>query len=130
LFDNGRRSKANPGRGKRPLKSLSDMLKRQAGRFRQNLLVSGWTTRALGDSSSVPSCACTMRPPKAMAVELFKPSSSTSWWRRDPRDGQAGQEDREKESEECSNPGRDIQTTRAPDRAPAARLASRRSSRV
>src|SRR3712207_8193290 len=38
LFDNGRRSKAIRGRGKRPLKSLSDMLKGKQGRFRQNLL--------------------------------------------------------------------------------------------
>src|SRR5260370_15901535 len=38
LFDNGRRGKTITGPNKRPLKSLSDMLKGKQGRFRQNLL--------------------------------------------------------------------------------------------
>ena len=38
LFDNGRRGRAITGANKRPLKSLSDMLKGKQGRFRQNLL--------------------------------------------------------------------------------------------
>src|SRR5438128_729452 len=36
--DNGRRGRAITGPNKRPLKSLSDMLKGKSGRFRQNLL--------------------------------------------------------------------------------------------
>ena len=38
LFDNGRRGRAMTGANKRPLNSLSDMLKGKEGRFRQNLL--------------------------------------------------------------------------------------------
>ncbi len=38
LFDNGRRGRIITGANKRPLKSLSDMLKGKQGRFRQNLL--------------------------------------------------------------------------------------------
>ena len=38
LFDNGRRGRAITGQNRRPLKSLSDMLKGKTGRFRQNLL--------------------------------------------------------------------------------------------
>ena len=38
LFDNGRRGRVITGANKRPLKSLSDMLKGKQGRFRQNLL--------------------------------------------------------------------------------------------
>ena len=38
LFDNGRRGRIITGSNKRPLKSLSDMLKGKQGRFRQNLL--------------------------------------------------------------------------------------------
>ena len=38
LFDNGRRGRVITGTGKRPLKSLAEMLKGKQGRFRQNLL--------------------------------------------------------------------------------------------
>src|SRR2546422_1520847 len=74
LFDNGRRSKAIRGRGKRPLKSLSDMLKGKQGRFRQNLLgkrvdYSGRSVIVVGPELRVHQCGL----PKAMAVELFKP---------------------------------------------------------
>src|SRR5256885_8493978 len=74
LFDNGRRSKAIRGRGKRPLKSLSDMLKGKQGRFRQNLLgkrvdYSGRSVIVLGPELRLHQCGL----PKAMAVELFKP---------------------------------------------------------
>ena len=74
LFDNGRRSKAIRGRGKRPLKSLSDMLKGKQGRFRQNLLgkrvdYSGRSVIVVGPELSLHQCGL----PKAMAVELFKP---------------------------------------------------------
>jgi DNA-directed RNA polymerase subunit beta' len=74
LFDNGRRAKAIRGRGKRPLKSLSDMLKGKQGRFRQNLLgkrvdYSGRSVIVVGPELRLHQCGL----PKAMAVELFKP---------------------------------------------------------
>jgi DNA-directed RNA polymerase subunit beta' len=74
LFDNGRRSKAIRGRGKRPLKSLSDMLKGKQGRFRQNLLgkrvdYSGRSVIVVGPELKLHQCGL----PKMMAVELFKP---------------------------------------------------------
>ncbi len=74
LFDNGRRSKAIRGRGKRPLKSLSEMLKGKQGRFRQNLLgkrvdYSGRSVIVVGPELRLHQCGL----PKAMAVELFKP---------------------------------------------------------
>src|SRR5499433_157064 len=74
LFDNGRRSKAIRGRGKRPLKSLSDMLKGKQGRFRQNLLgkrvdYSGRSVIVVGPELQLHQCGL----PKKMALELFKP---------------------------------------------------------
>src|SRR5712672_871889 len=74
LFDNGRRSKAIRGRGKRPLKSLSDMLKGKQGRFRQNLLgkrvdYSGRSVIVVGPQLRLQQCGL----PKQMALELFKP---------------------------------------------------------
>src|SRR5678809_1112209 len=74
LFDNGRRSKAIRGRGKRPLKSLADMLKGKQGRFRQNLLgkrvdYSGRSVIVVGPELKLHQCGL----PKKMALELFKP---------------------------------------------------------
>src|SRR5829696_4577302 len=74
LFDNGRRSKAIRGRGKRPLKSLSDMLKGKQGRFRQNLLgkrvdYSGRSVIVVGPELQLHQCGL----PKLMSLELFKP---------------------------------------------------------
>src|SRR5437773_532308 len=74
LFHNGRRSKAIRGRGKRPLKSLSDMLKGKQGRFRQNLLgkrvdYSGGSVIVVGPEFKLHQCGL----PKKMALELFKP---------------------------------------------------------
>jgi len=74
LFDNGRRAKAVLGRGKRPLKSLSDMLKGKQGRFRQNLLgkrvdYSGRSVIVVGPELKLHQCGL----PKVMALELFKP---------------------------------------------------------
>src|SRR5947209_4904808 len=74
LFDNGRRSKAIRGRGKRPLKSLSDMLKGKQGRFRQTLLgkrvdYSGRSVIVVGPELQLHQCGL----PKLMALELFKP---------------------------------------------------------
>ena len=74
LFDNGRRGKAIRGRGKRPLKALSDMLKGKQGRFRQNLLgkrvdYSGRSVIVVGPELSLHQCGL----PKVMAVELFRP---------------------------------------------------------
>ncbi|HET9683974.1 MAG TPA: DNA-directed RNA polymerase subunit beta', partial [Gemmatimonadaceae bacterium] len=74
LFDNGRRSKAIRGRGKRPLKSLSDMLKGKQGRFRQNLLgkrvdYSGRSVIVVGPELKLHQCGL----PKLMALVLFKP---------------------------------------------------------
>ena len=74
LFDNGRRGRAVTGPGNRPLKSLSDMLKGQQGRFRQNLLgkrvdYSGRSVIVVGPQLRLHQCGL----PKAMALELFKP---------------------------------------------------------
>ena len=74
LFDNGRRGRAITGQNKRPLKSLSDMLKGKQGRFRQNLLgkrvdYSGRSVIVIGPELRLHQCGI----PKKMAVELFKP---------------------------------------------------------
>src|SRR5213083_2983442 len=74
LFDNGRRGRAIRGPNKRPLKSLSDMLKGKQGRFRQNLLgkrvdYSGRTVIVVGPELRLNQCGL----PKKMALELFKP---------------------------------------------------------
>ncbi|HBD09591.1 MAG TPA: DNA-directed RNA polymerase subunit beta', partial [Syntrophobacteraceae bacterium] len=74
LFDNGRRGKTITGPNKRPLKSLSDMLKGKQGRFRQNLLgkrvdYSGRTVIVIGPNLRLHQCGL----PKKMALELFKP---------------------------------------------------------
>ncbi len=74
LFDNGRRGRVITGTGKRPLKSLSEMLKGKQGRFRQNLLgkrvdYSGRSVIVAGPELKLHQCGL----PKKMAVELFKP---------------------------------------------------------
>jgi DNA-directed RNA polymerase subunit beta' len=74
LFDNGRRGKTIQGPNKRPLKSLSDMLKGKHGRFRQNLLgkrvdYSGRSVIVVGPELRLHQCGL----PKVMALELFKP---------------------------------------------------------
>ena len=74
LFDNGRRGKTITGPNKRPLKSLSDMLKGKQGRFRQNLLgkrvdYSGRSVIVVGPHLKLHECGL----PKKMALELFKP---------------------------------------------------------
>ena len=74
LFDNGRRGRAIAGPNKRPLKSLSDMLKGKSGRFRQNLLgkrvdYSGRSVIVVGPELRLHQCGL----PKKMALELFKP---------------------------------------------------------
>lgn len=74
LFDNGRRGRTLRGTNKRPLKSLSDMLKGKQGRFRQNLLgkrvdYSGRSVIVVGPELKFHQCGL----PKKMALELFKP---------------------------------------------------------
>ncbi len=74
LFDNGRRGRTIRGANKRPLKSLSDMLKGKQGRFRQNLLgkrvdYSGRSVIVVGPELNLNQCGL----PKKMALELFKP---------------------------------------------------------
>ena len=74
LFDNGRRGRTITGANKRPLKSLSDMLKGKQGRFRQNLLgkrvdFSGRSVIVTGPELKLHQCGI----PKKMALELFKP---------------------------------------------------------
>jgi DNA-directed RNA polymerase subunit beta' len=74
LFDNGRRGRTITGANKRPLKSLSDMLKGKQGRFRQNLLgkrvdYSGRSVIVVGPNLKLHQCGL----PKKMALELFKP---------------------------------------------------------
>ncbi|MHB8422113.1 MAG: DNA-directed RNA polymerase subunit beta' [Leptospirales bacterium] len=74
LFDNGRRGRVIRGANRRPLKSLSDMLKGKQGRFRQNLLgkrvdYSGRSVIVIGPELKLNQCGL----PKKMALELFKP---------------------------------------------------------
>ena len=74
LLDNGRRGRAITGTNKRPLKSLSDMIKGKQGRFRQNLLgkrvdYSGRSVIVVGPTLRLHQCGL----PKKMALELFKP---------------------------------------------------------
>jgi len=74
VFDNGRRGRVITGANKRPLKSLSDMLKGKQGRFRQNLLgkrvdFSGRSVIVTGPELKLHQCGL----PKKMALELFKP---------------------------------------------------------
>ena len=74
LFDNGRRGRVITGTGKRPLKSLAEMLKGKQGRFRQNLLgkrvdYSGRSVIVVGPELNLHQCGL----PKKMALELFKP---------------------------------------------------------
>ncbi len=74
LFDNARRSKPITGNGRRPLKSLSDIIKGKQGRFRQNLLgkrvdYSGRSVIVVGPELKLHQCGL----PKKMALELFKP---------------------------------------------------------
>ena len=74
LFDNGRRGRTITGPNKRPLKSLSDMIKGKTGRFRQNLLgkrvdYSGRSVIVVGPELKLHQCGL----PKIMALELFEP---------------------------------------------------------
>ena len=74
LFDNGRRANAVKGANKRPLKSLSEIIKGKQGRFRQNLLgkrvdFSGRSVIVVGPDLRMDQCGL----PKKMAIELFKP---------------------------------------------------------
>ncbi|RUM63656.1 MAG: DNA-directed RNA polymerase subunit beta' [Sulfurospirillum sp.] len=74
LFDNGRRANAVKGANKRPLKSLSEIIKGKQGRFRQNLLgkrvdFSGRSVIVVGPGLRMDQCGL----PKTMALELFKP---------------------------------------------------------
>ncbi|MDX8396145.1 MAG: DNA-directed RNA polymerase subunit beta' [Mariprofundaceae bacterium] len=74
LFDNERRAKPITGNSRRPLKSLSDVIKGKQGRFRQNLLgkrvdYSGRSVIVVGPDLKLHQCGL----PKKMALELFKP---------------------------------------------------------
>ncbi len=74
LFDNSKRGRVVTGTSKRPLKSLSDMLRGKQGRFRQNLLgkrvdYSGRSVIVVGPELRLHQCGL----PKYMALELFKP---------------------------------------------------------
>ena len=73
MFDNGRRGRVITGTGKRPLKSLAEMLKGKQGRFRQNLLgkrvdYSGRSVIVVG-----PELAASMRTSKKNGIRIFKP---------------------------------------------------------
>ena len=96
LFDNGRRSKAIRGRGKRPLKSLSDMLKGKQGRFRQNLLGQArGLLGPLGHRGGPGAQAAPVRPAEGDGRRALQavhhPRAGEA---RRGRDGQARQEDR------------------------------------
>ncbi len=74
LIDNSQRGKALSRRGRRELKSLSDMLKGKKGRFRRNLLgkrvdYSGRSVIVVGPKLKLNQCGL----PKVMALELFRP---------------------------------------------------------
>ncbi len=74
LFDNSRKTKPITGHSRRPLKSLSDIIKGKQGRFRQNLLgkrvdYSGRSVIVVGPELKLHQCGL----PKTMALELFKP---------------------------------------------------------
>jgi len=74
LFDNSRKTKPITGNNRRPLKSLSDIIKGKQGRFRQNLLgkrvdYSGRSVIVVGPELKLHQCGL----PKTMALELFKP---------------------------------------------------------
>jgi len=74
LFDNSRKTKPITGNNRRPLKSLSDIIKGKQGRFRQNLLgkrvdYSGRSVIVVGPNLKLHQCGL----PKVMALELFKP---------------------------------------------------------
>ena len=74
LIDNSQRGKALSRRGRRELKSLSDMLKGKKGRFRRNLLgkrvdYSGRSVIVVGPALKLYQCGL----PKSMALELFRP---------------------------------------------------------
>ncbi|HEY89490.1 MAG TPA: DNA-directed RNA polymerase subunit beta' [Thermoflexia bacterium] len=74
LIDNSQRGKAMSRRGRRPLKSLSDMLKGKKGRFRRNLLgkrvdYSGRSVIVVGAKLKMHQCGL----PKTMALELYRP---------------------------------------------------------
>jgi len=74
LIDNGRRGQSVRGSNKRPLKSLSEMLRGKQGRFRQNLLgrrvdYSGRSVIVVDPELLMDQCGL----PKGMALELFKP---------------------------------------------------------
>jgi DNA-directed RNA polymerase subunit beta' len=74
LFDNGKTANAVKGANKRPLKSLSEIIKGKQGRFRQNLLgkrvdFSGRSVIVVGPDLRMDQCGI----PKKMALELFKP---------------------------------------------------------
>ncbi len=74
LIDNGRRGQPVRGSNKRPLKSLSEMLRGKQGRFRQNLLgkrvdYSGRSVIVVDPKLKIHQCGL----PKIMALELFKP---------------------------------------------------------
>ncbi|RXI27866.1 DNA-directed RNA polymerase subunit beta' [Aliarcobacter trophiarum] len=74
LFDNGKTANAVKGANKRPLKSLSEIIKGKQGRFRQNLLgkrvdFSGRSVIVVGPNLNMDQCGI----PKKMALELFKP---------------------------------------------------------
>merc|ERR1712072_1588835 len=82
-FDNGRRGRVITGTGKRPLKSLAEMLKGKQGRFRQNLLgkrvdYSGRSVIVVGAELKLDQCGI----PKKMALELMKPFiySKLEWY--------------------------------------------------
>jgi DNA-directed RNA polymerase subunit beta' len=80
LFDNGRRGRVITGANKRPLKSLSDMLKGKQGRFRQNLLgkrvdYSGRSVIVVGPELKLHQCGC-RRKWRSSCSSL---SSTTSW---------------------------------------------------
>ncbi|RLA83844.1 MAG: DNA-directed RNA polymerase subunit beta', partial [Epsilonproteobacteria bacterium] len=74
LFDNAKTANAVKGANKRPLKSLSEIIKGKQGRFRQNLLgkrvdFSGRSVIVVGPNLNMDQCGI----PKKMALELFKP---------------------------------------------------------
>ena len=94
LFDNGRRGRAIRGPNKRPLKSLSDMLKGKQGRFRQNLLgkrvdYSGRSVIVVGPELRLNQCGLAQEDGARTIQAVYLPQTGRAWRRDDHQKRQA-----------------------------------------
>ena len=94
LFDNGRRGRAIRGPNKRPLKSLSDMLKGKQGRFRQNLLgkrvdYSGRSVIVVGPELRLNQCGFPKKDGAGTIQAVYLPQTGSAWCCNDDQERQA-----------------------------------------